>query len=61
MIHAGMLSDKELEANLAFNRGMILGLMSKERAIQKEKDAVMQRISEIRREQYAREKDRSNS
>lgn len=60
MIHAGMLSDEELEANLAFNRGMILGLMSKERAIQKEKDAVMQRISEIRREQYAREKDRSN-
>lgn len=61
MIHAGMLSDEELEANLAFNRGMILGLMSKERAIQKEKDAVMQRISEIRREQYARKKDRSNS
>ena len=61
MIHAGMLSDEELEANLSFNRGMILGLMSKERAIQKEKDAVMQRISEIRREQYARKKDRSNS
>lgn len=51
---ASILTDEELEANLAFNRGIVLGLHSKQRAVQQDIDAVMDRISEIRREQYAR-------
>ena len=51
---ASILTDEELEANLAFNRGVVLGLQSKQRAVQRDIDAVMERISEIRREQYAR-------
>ena len=51
---ASILTDGELEANLAFNRGVVLGLQSKQRAVQRDIDAVMERISEIRREQYAR-------
>lgn len=51
---AKILTDTELEANLAFNHGLILGYQSKQRAIQRDIDAVMDRIAEIRREQYAR-------
>lgn len=44
--------EDDLEGNLTFNRGVILGLMAKKLSIEKEINYRLERILAIRRRQY---------